>query len=77
MMSATPQRRGSNGPVVSGPNSVSGNLLGQRVIPADQHSLSYAPAGQPTTGAGDNPNHRIPHCCRDGGNPEGHVNGAP
>ena len=72
-------RKGANGPVVSGPNSVSGNSFDQRVIPADQRLLSYAPAeaahyrrrrqSQP-------PSSR--NLYGDGGNPgSGHVNGAP
>ena len=74
-----PKERGANGPVVSGPNSVSGNSFDQRVIPADQRLLSYAPAeaahyrrrrqSQP-------PSSR--NLYGDGGNPgSGHVNGAP
>lgn len=32
--------------------------------------LLYAPTSKPTTGAGDNPNRELRHCCRHGGTPQ-------
>ena len=71
-------RRGANGPVVSGPNSVSGNSSRPTLSSRPHVCRHMHPPDKPTTGAGDNPNHQVPHCCGDGGNPgSGHVNGAP
>lgn len=75
-VSPTPQRGEATGLLSQDPTvclvTLSVNVLSQLTSVCCMH-----PPNKPTTGAGDNPNHELRHYCRHGGNPEGHVNGAP
>ena len=55
--------RGANGPVVSGPNSVSGNSSRPTLSSRPNVCCHMHPPERPTTGAGDNPNHLHPAIC--------------